>query len=279
MPDFGSPEFWDDFYQKKLKQAMVFEWLQDPVVLKEHLMPGLTSDSVVCDIGCGLSKVGELLYDAGVKTVYCIDTCYACILKLKERNTVAVADQSAPGLGVGTNSGGDQGDTNHRGRVGGHNSTSSSAAGGGGGGGGGKCRKRTRNRRKIIYSTMDCTQLDFGDNSLDLIVDKGTLDTLLATKGDHDQERGRALVTEAWRTLRPGGRYVCCSHSHEHVRRSVVECAPLESTGFTRKKDDSRLWSWSSVEVFKVSKRETLALLYTPSCDESHFHSIFVCTK
>ena len=71
-----------------------------------------------------------------------------------------------------------------------------------------KRRTRWRPKRKIVYSTMDVTALDFPENSLDLITDKGTLDALLATKGDHDQERARLLVSEAYRTLTPG-MYVC----------------------------------------------------------------------
>ena len=65
MPDFGDPTFWDDFYQTKLKDAAEFEWHQEPQVLKEYVTPGLTSESVVCDLGCGLSTLGEMLYDSG----------------------------------------------------------------------------------------------------------------------------------------------------------------------------------------------------------------------
>lgn len=65
MPDFGDSMFWDAFYGKRLKDATEFEWHHEPKVLKGHVMPGLTNESVVCDFGCGLSTMGDMLYDSG----------------------------------------------------------------------------------------------------------------------------------------------------------------------------------------------------------------------
>jgi hypothetical protein len=39
---------------------------------------------------------------------------------------------------------------------------------------------RNRERRpENLYMVMDCTKMDFKDDSFDLVIDKGTMDTLL----------------------------------------------------------------------------------------------------
>eukprot|EP00873_Tetraselmis_striata_P025117 jgi/Tetstr1/445381/TSEL_003394.t1 len=63
----------------------------------------------------------------------------------------------------------------------------------------------------VQYMVMDVTCLDFEKGSIDCVLDKATLDSLM----NEDEPSGVvcAMLREACRVLRPGGKYVCISHS------------------------------------------------------------------
>lgn len=63
---------------------------------------------------------------------------------------------------------------------------------------------------------MDCTQMNYDDNSFDLIIDKGTIDALACS--DDDEYNIRSTVSECMRVLRPGGIYMVISFGEESRR-------------------------------------------------------------
>ena len=44
-------------------------------------------------------------------------------------------------------------------------------------------------------------------------------------------------------------------------------------------KDKAKTWNWASIEVSKVRKLDSGALLYSPGSDNSNFHYIYTMTK
>ncbi len=63
----------------------------------------------------------------------------------------------------------------------------------------------------VKFLTMDTTLLDLDSETLDLVVDKGTLDAMACDEAA-DEKLQRAM-REIHRVLRPGGSFVCVSHS------------------------------------------------------------------
>lgn len=51
------------------------------------------------------------------------------------------------------------------------------------------------------------------DETVDCVVDKATLDALMCVEEESD-ETAQRMLDEAWRVLKPGGRYVCISNSN-----------------------------------------------------------------
>ena len=56
----------------------------------------------------------------------------------------------------------------------------------------------------LQYDVMDvCERIDYPNNSVDLIIDKGLLDAVLC--GEGFLERVNRLMSECWRVLKPKG--------------------------------------------------------------------------
>jgi hypothetical protein len=68
----------------------------------------------------------------------------------------------------------------------------------------------------------DAMQMEsIGDESMELVLDKGTLDAL-ACKDEGREEAGRSLIAEAFRVLRPGGSLVIASFGPPQIRWCVT---------------------------------------------------------
>lgn len=61
-----------------------------------------------------------------------------------------------------------------------------------------------------------CEKLEFPNNTIDLIVDKGLLDAVLCGEGFF--ERVRHLLNECWRVLKPRGSLMILSQGHPDTR-------------------------------------------------------------
>ena len=191
MPDFSENDYWEEFYGAKIpKERLYYEWLMPFDVLKEHLIPGLTKDSHFVDLGCGLSAVGDRIYDAGVKKVSCVDMSYRCIQKLKERNSVEKEVKET----VKERKRRERRELNYRKKTGKEPPAREK-------------KMEIVPRRKINYVSMDVTDLSyFTEGTIDLVFDKGTLDCLLCSRDDFKLERASAMVGEVYRVLKPGAR-------------------------------------------------------------------------
>eukprot|EP00164_Ancoracysta_twista_P016419 GFYU01027529.1.p1 GENE.GFYU01027529.1~~GFYU01027529.1.p1 ORF type:complete len:312 (+),score=69.06 GFYU01027529.1:92-1027(+) len=82
-------------------------------------------------------------------------------------------------------------------------------------------KRRNEARENMKWYTMDAKKLDFPSESFDLIVDKGTLDSLLC--GDRSFQHVNLMTKEVYRVLRPGGHYVCISFGTPDTRMEHFE--------------------------------------------------------
>jgi len=70
----------------------------------------------------------------------------------------------------------------------------------------------------MTWSTMDASSLEFSNGSFDVALEKGLFDALYAGTG----ERVQAVLAEARRVVRPGGRIVSISFAGDRIERLFV---------------------------------------------------------
>jgi ubiquinone/menaquinone biosynthesis C-methylase UbiE len=68
---------------------------------------------------------------------------------------------------------------------------------------------------------MDVRQLKFPDAHFELLMDKGTLDSVLC--GSNSTENAAQMLREAYRVLKPGGFYVLVTYGRPQLRMPYLE--------------------------------------------------------
>lgn len=86
---YANPQWWDNEYDK-CKKEDVYEWFtgsydEDLMALIYSLIP--SKDSQIINLGCGISKIQEVIYDKGFKNITNIDISPKCIELCKESDT------------------------------------------------------------------------------------------------------------------------------------------------------------------------------------------------
>ncbi|KAL8042298.1 hypothetical protein ABFX02_09G042000 [Erythranthe guttata] len=76
-------------------------------------------------------------------------------------------------------------------------------------------RRNVRERPTMKWRVMDMARIEFGDKTLDAIVDKGGLDALMVP--DPGYELGRLYLSEVKRLLKDGGKYICLTLAESRV--------------------------------------------------------------
>lgn len=74
---------------------------------------------------------------------------------------------------------------------------------------------------KLKWDVCDITKFPYRKNSFDLVIDKGTIDSLMCS--DFAPRLMITTFTEICRVLRPKGYFVCISNGSEPLRRSYFE--------------------------------------------------------
>jgi len=75
-------------------------------------------------------------------------------------------------------------------------------------------------RPSIEWDLMDCTAMDYEDNSFDAVVDKSLLDCLHCCDGAN--EITRAYLNEVHRVLKPGGKFIRLSFHKSHTMKAYM---------------------------------------------------------
>ncbi|KGB79114.2 hypothetical protein CNBG_4952 [Cryptococcus deuterogattii R265] len=94
--------------------------------------------------------------------------------------------------------------------------------------------RHAEKRPEMTWLEMDVMDLKFGENEFDLIIDKGTMDAMLTTKGDpwnppeKDIRACTQEVSEALRVLRkrPGSKFAYFTFGQPHFRKRYMQNRP-----------------------------------------------------
>ncbi|XP_061860192.1 eEF1A lysine and N-terminal methyltransferase isoform X2 [Colius striatus] len=85
-------------------------------------------------------------------------------------------------------------------------------------------RQRSGSRRpRMSYLLMDMLHMDFPDAHFQVVLDKGTLDALLADEQEATLAKVDKMFAEISRVLQVGGRYLCVSLAQAHVVKKAVK--------------------------------------------------------
>ena len=113
----------------------------------------------------------------------------------------------------------------------------------------------------LTWQQMNCSALEFPDESFDVVLDKGTLDSVLCGEGS-TSNAGKTL-SEITRVLKPNGVLVCISYGIPDNRLSYF---------------DNEAYHWH-VNVHTVPKPTVSASAVQDSNDANSVHYIYVCAK
>jgi len=116
-------------------------------------------------------------------------------------------------------------------------------------------------KANLTGQTMDATDLKFSDGQFNVIMDKGTLDTLLC--GDNSTANAAKYCAEASRVLQSDGVLFIVSYGTPENRMSYLE---------------QEEYGWS-VNVHTIAKPTVSAAATADSSDASSVHYIYVCQK
>lgn len=75
--------------------------------------------------------------------------------------------------------------------------------------------------------TMDVLEMKFKSGEFNVVVDKGTLDSVLC--GDNSVPNAEKMASEVYKVLSPGGVYICVTYGDEEHRRKFFVCLFLIS--------------------------------------------------
>lgn len=119
--------------------------------------------------------------------------------------------------------------------------------------------EKYRDKSSMSFQQMDCRQLDFPPQKFDVVIDKGTLDSILC--GDGSTRNIHKTLTEISRVLTNEGVFICISHGEPSYRMTYMHCQEFE---------------WNC-EVKTVSK--PMMGLVTSLEEQSNVHYIYICRK
>ncbi|KAJ1735771.1 hypothetical protein LPJ61_000368 [Coemansia biformis] len=95
----------------------------------------------------------------------------------------------------------------------------------------GQMRQRYKHQSKMTWEVMDVRALALGDGSVDVAIDKGTLDALMCDGGDVWEPSAELCanvgreVSEVERVLAPGGKFIWITFGQPHFRKRHLERA------------------------------------------------------
>ncbi|KAG9001212.1 hypothetical protein FRB90_011658 [Tulasnella sp. 427] len=91
-----------------------------------------------------------------------------------------------------------------------------------------KMKAKYSNREGMEWKEMDVRALEFDNESFDVAIDKGTMDAMMAVKGDVWNPPSQVVedctqeVDEAIRVLRPGGLFIYLTFGQPHFRKRFL---------------------------------------------------------
>ena len=278
--NYGTAKYWDERYERD--NCTPFEWYQTYDSLQQFLHPNVLSpsknpakqsslecpakdQSKVLIVGCGSSRFGEhMMQDGWIGGITNVDYSQVCIDQIKKRNNndgmyrkiqaklnrekreakVKLQEDSrdeVPSLHDGDKITKETKSTSRR--SGKRNSDSKLCV------------------QKMLYECADITKsFPYPDSSFDLIINKGTMDSILCSDGALTNTKN--MMKECSRLLKDHGSMIVVSHGKPDDRLLYFE-------------NDEQWWN-GGVRVYKVEKPNVGALV---AASGSQFHFIYIASK
>ncbi|XP_077986921.1 eEF1A lysine and N-terminal methyltransferase-like [Glandiceps talaboti] len=92
--------------------------------------------------------------------------------------------------------------------------------------------RNAEKRPKMIYEKMDMMNMEYEDNSFNVVFDKATLDAVMSDNNKEMQDNVDKMFAEINRVLKIGGRYICITLSEQHILKKVLTYFPDEGWMF-----------------------------------------------
>eukprot|EP00397_Hematodinium_sp_SG-2012_P030802 GEMP01032647.1.p1 GENE.GEMP01032647.1~~GEMP01032647.1.p1 ORF type:complete len:238 (+),score=53.70 GEMP01032647.1:38-751(+) len=122
-----------------------------------------------------------------------------------------------------------------------------------------KAMKEKYQDKNMTYAQMDARQMDFPKDHFSIVLDKGTLDSILC--GEGSTQNAQKALNEISRVLLPNGVFICISHGEPSYRLTYLHRPEF---------------GWN-VTVQTVVK-PMMGMVSTMD-EQSNVHYVYVCTK
>ena len=114
---------------------------------------------------------------------------------------------------------------------------------------------------KMVFRKMDAMDMkDFQDEMFNVVIDKGTLDTIMCS--DNFMVNGRQMISEVHRVLKPGGKYICITYGDPEHRKKHFETK-----------------TWEKIITEKIYKPPTSVKESKEPKDDKNIHYVYILTK
>lgn len=117
-------------------------------------------------------------------------------------------------------------------------------------------KERCKDRKGMVFETMDVKNLSYKDETFDLIIDKSTIDALLC--GEHSFMNVATMTKEMSRVLKTGGIYLVISYGDPESRMPHLE---REHLGF-------------DINIYTIKKEED-----KEEQPRNKSHYVYICKK
>jgi ubiquinone/menaquinone biosynthesis C-methylase UbiE len=88
--------------------------------------------------------------------------------------------------------------------------------------------EKSKAMAELKFIAMDTRKLEFANNSFEVVIDKGTLDSILC--GDNATANSDSMLKEIQRVLADGGVYICISFGYPDIREAILKKQQWEIT-------------------------------------------------
>jgi ubiquinone/menaquinone biosynthesis C-methylase UbiE len=122
-------------------------------------------------------------------------------------------------------------------------------------------QEKYQDKAGMIYQQMDIRSMEFPDGVFNVVMDKGTIDSILC--GEGSTHNAHKTLTEVSRVLSPNGVYVAVSHGQPSYRLTYLQRPEF---------------GWN-VKIHTVQKPMMGMTASLASDDKDNVHYIYVCTK
>merc|ERR1712178_225131 len=114
-------------------------------------------------------------------------------------------------------------------------------------------------KQEMQWQKMDVTKLEFADGTFDVVLDKGTMDSVLC--GEGSTKHCAKMMSEISRVLKPGGTYIVISYGQPDYRLNYF---------------DKPEYNWNILPAQSVPKPTVTA---SEDQDPANVHYIYIMTK